>query len=460
MKKCFIIWALCASLFNTQYTSAAATRNLPRVGQAAVRMPAMRLPSAYRQSSTSPSQLSTGSGVITDPRFLHAGTPAIAQYAAQRLQRPVQGYLGYAPTPQAQQPSMGQPQQMPEAPIKGVVSIPRAPTRLDMHQTPLPFEDTPAELDVSHKQKRVIITANDASRTPQPQEMRQTTIATVAANPEEPGRLVPKKAVEQFQREVASSVFENAKIPQKDSSIIRVVTFNVHFWASPDKTRNHMQAMGEVITTLNPDILLLQEVSPNPGFGNGTTLDNSPTMRLLTEAGFTEVVGGNTVDRGWFGNVIATKSTNIDTGTRYFRRQFEPFETRCYVYINQKLPDNKNLLVYTTHLEVGGDDYLREKQIEEIIFFTKRTKIDSILIAGDFNATRDERAIKKLEEEGFKDCFSYMGWQHPYYTNWTGKEIDFIFLSPNWNLPLAGCYVYYSAASDHLPIILDIKVTA
>ena len=47
---------------------------------------------------------------------------------------------------------------------------------------------------------------------------------------------------------------------------------------------------------------------------------------------------------------------------------------------------------------------------------------------------------------------------NPTYTVWTGTVVDFIFCSPEWNLPVES-YIYYSTASDHLPVIMDIILT-
>jgi len=123
-----------------------------------------------------------------------------------------------------------------------------------------------------------------------------------------------------------------------------------------------------------------------------------------------------------------------------------------------RLPNRRTITMYGTHLEVSGTEEIRGKQVQEILKIVKLFNNNNVMIAADFNTVRENSPIKILQKAGFKDCFTYLGWQHPTYTSWTGKEIDFIFLSPKWNLPLAGCYVYYDAASDHLPIIMDIKL--
>lgn len=65
-----------------------------------------------------------------------------------------------------------------------------------------------------------------------------------------------------------------------------------------------------------------------------------------------------------------------------------------------------------------------------------------------------------IEQAGFKDSFAKAGLQGPKFTVWTGKVVDFIWLDNKWLLPLTGSYVYYNAASDHCPVLVDIKATS
>jgi endonuclease/exonuclease/phosphatase family metal-dependent hydrolase len=296
----------------------------------------------------------------------------------------------------------------------------------------------------------------------QQQKMFPTKISEIATIPDQQW-LDKKKAITQFIKETNAAAQENAKIPPKDSSLFRIMTYNVHYWKSPDDIQNNLQAMINVIKKLNPDVVILQEVSPHAGFGKGKSFDSSIAMQALQALNFQHFAGCNTLGPShWFGNVIASKTSFTQRNRYAFKNQFPPktHELRCFVTTNIHLLNKKELSLYGTHLEVGGTDEIRQKQIEEIIndLHQKNLIHKNVIIAADFNATRKSVVIKYLQEQGFKDCFSYLGWQHPFYTNWTGKEIDFIFLSPEWNLPLVGCYVYYDATSDHLPIIMDIQL--
>ncbi|MGC2310337.1 MAG: endonuclease/exonuclease/phosphatase family protein [Candidatus Babeliaceae bacterium] len=268
------------------------------------------------------------------------------------------------------------------------------------------------------------------------------------------------KAIKQFSCETQNTFLENAKIPQKDNSLVRIMTYNIHFWKSPDKKNDNMKKMIAIIKKINPDILILQEVSPHT-IGCGA-FENSQAMTSLKRLGFSDFSACNTIagSGGWFGNVIASKIKFKNRCRFYFEKQISKKQTRCYATAQLQIASQKKELdVFGTHLESKGKNSIRKAQIEQIVEdIQKDFAHNNSFIAGDFNAARKSSVIKFLEKNGFKDCFSYMNWKHPLYTHWTGQEIDFIFLSPNWNLPLAGCYVYYDSASDHLPIIMDIQL--
>jgi len=45
----------------------------------------------------------------------------------------------------------------------------------------------------------------------------------------------------------------------------------------------------------------------------------------------------------------------------------------------------------------------------------------------------------------------------PQFTTWSGSTIDFIFIKQNHTpLSIADCKVYFSGASDHIPVIMNI----
>ena len=190
-------------------------------------------------------------------------------------------------------------------------------------------------------------------------------------------------------------------------------------------------------------------------------------------------------------------------------------EQRCFVGAVIQLPNNKLVSVYGTHLEVrpiiardaqGGKktytpENARKAQLGELIqYIAENDKNNNIIIAADFNGFRKQdlqyrignktlwtilqeswadilrvsdipknlsslvdpqpssAALDYLAEQGYRDSFALSGFQPPQFTTWTGTRVDFLFLSSLWNLPIKGSYVFYSWASDHIPVIIDVGI--
>jgi hypothetical protein len=57
----------------------------------------------------------------------------------------------------------------------------------------------------------------------------------------------------------------NANIPEKSSDILRIVTYNVHWWCNSDLTEN-VDGILESIKNCNADIVVLQVVTDNESF--------------------------------------------------------------------------------------------------------------------------------------------------------------------------------------------------
>ncbi len=141
----------------------------------------------------------------------------------------------------------------------------------------------------------------------QQQKMLSTRIYEKAVVNRKTGYLDKYKAIAQFKIETQQGAQENKKIPTKDNSIFRIMTYNVHFWENPESSAAPLQEMIDIIKTVNPDVVILQEVSP----GSAGPLKGSLAMQKLEDIGFNfnnVATCCNTLPpRRWFGNVIASK---------------------------------------------------------------------------------------------------------------------------------------------------------
>lgn len=158
-------------------------------------------------------------------------------------------------------------------------------------------------------------------------------------------------------------------------------------------------------------------------------------------------------------------------------------ETRCYIYINYNT-QKYNFHIYGTHLDVASEEE-RLYQIKNIIENSKQfnNEKDYILILGDFN-TIDKKKVYPdeakmafinsnsfikdngvvVEEIKIKNNFTDLVERNNdiEMTTWNNTIVDFIFMKNGKDNPIPDTIipkVYFTLASDHLPVILDIPLS-
>jgi endonuclease/exonuclease/phosphatase family metal-dependent hydrolase len=278
----------------------------------------------------------------------------------------------------------------------------------------------------------------------------------------------------------------NKIIPKKDLSLVRVATYNVHYWTEPTGTESNFDEIVNAIKMIDADIIILQEVNWGASTFNpmGVQLIKQSFEKLGYKYQFFGVASEN-IYNAPFGNLLLSKYPMQQNYTSIFdANETSHGEKRCFVHTLISLPNNKQLSVYGTHLDVfDTTGAVRSAQIEELIKQADQDSCTNVLIAADFNEvrvrdytkrpsmlklliqdnkTRNEPTPTAVAEKlaGFSDCFTYAHVSVPTFTVWNGTTIDFIYLrgGGTWDLPIVGCYVYISAASDHLPVIMDVSV--
>ena len=288
--------------------------------------------------------------------------------------------------------------------------------------------------------------------------------------------------IKSFIADCARREDENTLIPQHipNDTTVRVATYNVHMWKDAYGVRN-FDAIMDTITKMNADVLVLQEV---------VLFDKEAISQALSDAGYTcSILGRTTRSGNFFGNLVVSKYPFAQKPTvkTYDADKKNAGERRCFIKATVQLPHDKKITVYGTHLDVYDQtENLRTAEIKELITAIDTTK-ENCIIAADFNAIRQQdyqyyienksvwdmlnrgnkkrtgfetqtKALQTLHNNKFTDSFTKNMQHGPRYTVWSGTAVDFMYLNPAWQLPLAGNYVYQSSASDHLPIIMDVNI--
>jgi endonuclease/exonuclease/phosphatase family metal-dependent hydrolase len=111
------------------------------------------------------------------------------------------------------------------------------------------------------------------------------------------------------------------------------------------------------------------------------------------------------------------------------------------------------LCTHVHHIE--GEPEIRLKQIQSVL--GQWNGLQRTAIMGDFNASSDDPEIKPFYEAGLKDSQAELGkgdvltWVHyePF------ERIDYIWVTSD--IEIIDTFIPYSTASDHLPVVLDIR---
>lgn len=253
----------------------------------------------------------------------------------------------------------------------------------------------------------------------------------------------------------------NSAFPhEKNKNTLRVATWNVHAFTDPSGKPN-FDEMLKVIATINADIVILQEV-----------IEDKKILAAFAALGYTfQSFAGGASKKSNFGNLILSKFNFAQAPEKHRFGPKGKKHKRSYVKVIidlAKFGHKKNLVVYGTHLEVSNPKQ-RYEEIEQLVdLANKNDRGNNVLIAADFNETTNGKALKFLLDHGFTDIFKLSKLESPYFTHWTGKVLDNIYLKTSykfnkqivkdWDLWISGGYVYYTATSDHMPVIVDFKI--
>lgn len=259
---------------------------------------------------------------------------------------------------------------------------------------------------------------------------------------------------------------------------LRVCTFNVHFWSDVDEQFNFDRILS-VIKNTQADVVCLQEaVLPTTMDANIPTRSDSGGWMIQNIIGQFEKAGymyntscatdhtGRSSRGSFFGNVIFSKFP-IESAKAGILDSDE--QNRCFVSVTIS-----NVTIACVHLDVFDDSgKTRVRQIKGML--SKLEGVDNLIVCGDFNAlyssdyTSEEQEwlernnqgnsvvydeCNLMAESGFVDAFAG---QEMKYSVWSARRVDYQWIRGSHLNPVSS-HVYYTTASDHLPLVVDYRV--
>lgn len=115
--------------------------------------------------------------------------------------------------------------------------------------------------------------------------------------------------------------------------------------------------------------------------------------------------------------------------------------------------DGKKLTIINTHLAYSKNhrsSKIRDIQLNNLLSNQTIQQSNHLILMGDFNSLPESEEIKKVERVLVNAD------KNPTQPTWKGKRIDYIFVSPN--IKVKSFKVLKSDASDHFPILAEIKI--
>jgi endonuclease/exonuclease/phosphatase family metal-dependent hydrolase len=242
---------------------------------------------------------------------------------------------------------------------------------------------------------------------------------------------------------------------------LKVMSYNTHHGVGSDG-RYDLNRIADVIVNQNVDVVALQEVMFNSGFGNGENQPETYKRLVQQKTGRTWYyvyarMDGNWGSTSWaVGNMLLSRLP-FSTTSRY-ALSYERSVAHGKVFVG-----GRGVNLFSTHLDAGSSSS-RATQINQLKYYAS-TFGESRVVLGDFNA-RPGSSEYSLMVGNYQDAWAdgvaagvasspsgSLG-----YTMGTSR-IDFIFESRGAStLALARVAVISSSASDHRALVATYRI--
>ncbi len=227
------------------------------------------------------------------------------------------------------------------------------------------------------------------------------------------------------------------------------MTWNIHHGRGMDKQVD-LERIAAVIRAAEPDVVALQEVDR----GTRRTGRRDLAAELAELCGMDHVFGKNIDYQGGdYGNALLTRLQVVRTQNHHYR-MLRKGEQRGLLRVRLRRA-GRELAVWNTHIDFRPDDSERLANVAEIGGILARMKATPVLLCGDFNDTPNSRTHKAVLRS-FLDA----GQGLTYPSNKPRKRIDYVFVRKSSGLQILKAEALETQASDHLPVVAELRVTA
>ena len=238
-----------------------------------------------------------------------------------------------------------------------------------------------------------------------------------------------------------------------ETNSITVMSYNVKYCSPYNSSTPDVDAIAEVISQADPDIVFLQELDRNT-----TRSGKVDQLALLsTKTNLPYTFYGKAIDyQGGESGLGILSRYSLSDPQRFDLPRVELGDTyvsyrillKAYITVNEK-----KITIACTHLELTQENRdLQAPEIEKIL----STSNTPVILGGDFNATPDNNTMKTFFSYGFtKTCKTSC---NTITSNSPLREIDYIIYRPEVKFKVVSHNVISTLASDHMPIVSVIEL--
>jgi endonuclease/exonuclease/phosphatase family metal-dependent hydrolase len=242
-----------------------------------------------------------------------------------------------------------------------------------------------------------------------------------------------------------------AAAPAPGPVTLRVVCYNIHHGEGLDG-RLDLERIAALITAQRADLVALQEVER----GTQRTARRDLPAELARLTGLTARFDHNIPYQGGeYGTAILSRYP-IRRAAHVPLTMVGPGEQRGVQQVWLDVAGTE-VLFLNTHLDHRREPAERERSVGEIRALVTAAGSLPVIVAGDFNAVPDSRAIATMREF-LTDAWTVAG-RGPGFTipvRQPNRRIDYVWVSPH--LTPVRMEVLSSEASDHLPIVAELAL--
>ena len=226
---------------------------------------------------------------------------------------------------------------------------------------------------------------------------------------------------------------------------VKFMSYNIQGHAA-SRRPDFLPKLAEVIASVNPDIVGLQEVHCRTHVGPD---DQAEVLGSLTglNVSFGRSCG---MGGGDYGNAVLTRGTFKSTFTHPLPGSGEP---RSLLQADISL-NGSDVTFFVTHLAAWGRllRVARMRQVAELGDITARGSLPHILV-GDFNVPPGAEEIRTLLSHGH---LHVIGDPRESTFPMTRQRLDYIFADPRWET--LSTDVVRRGPSDHWPIVAELNL--